>query len=124
MDRFRIRRIFDLSLAVCVVAGSAAGWSCSKKDKDQAGGGAGAAYTIWDPYPQFDNASGWVQLLNKCGSDAGVAIKRVAFDTTDLTNKMLLAAQQGNSPDVLIVDNPVVSTLADGGALPAHDGPT
>ena len=117
MDRLGIRRILDLSLAACVVAGSAAGWSCSKKDKDQTGGSAGAAYTIWDPYPQFDNASGWVQLLNKCGGDAGVAIKRVAFDTTDLTNKALLAAQQGSSPDVLIVDNPVVSTLADGGVL-------
>jgi multiple sugar transport system substrate-binding protein len=30
---------------------------------------------------------------------------------------VLLAAQQGNSPDVLIVDNPVVSTLADAGVL-------
>src|SRR5215831_7615489 len=75
MSRLRIRRILDLSLAVVVVAGAAVGWSCSKKDK--AGDGAGATYTIWDPYPHFDNASGWVQLLNKCGSDAGVAIKRV-----------------------------------------------
>jgi multiple sugar transport system substrate-binding protein len=108
------RRILDMSLAVVAVAGSVAGSSCSK---DKAGGSAGATYTIWDPYPQFDNASGWVQLLNKCGKDAGVTIKRVPFDTTDLTNKALLAAQQGNSPDVLIVDNPVVSTLADGGVL-------
>ena len=119
MTRVRIQRILDLSLAAMVVAGSAAGWSCSKKDK--AGDGAGATYTIWDPYPQFDSASGWVQLLNKCGSDAGVAIKRVAFDTTDLTSKALLAAQQGNSPDVLIVDNPVVSTLADAGVLSTTD---
>ena len=34
---------------------------------------------------------------------------------------MLLAAQQGNSPDVLIVDNPVVSTLAEGGVLTTTD---
>lgn len=40
-------------------------------------------------------------------------IKRTGFDTSDLANKTLLAAQQGNSPDVLIVDNPVVSTLAE-----------
>lgn len=117
MTRVRIRRLLDLSLAVVVAAGGAAG--CSKKDK--AGDGAGATYTIWDPYPQFDHASGWVQLLNKCGSDAGVAIKRVAFDTTDLTSKALLAAQQGSSPDVLIVDNPVVSTLADAGVLTTTD---
>jgi multiple sugar transport system substrate-binding protein len=34
-----------------------------------------------------------------------------------LTNKALLAAQQDNSPDVLIVDNPLVSTLAEAGVL-------
>src|SRR4029078_1603114 len=39
------------------------------------------------------------------------------YDTTDLTSKALLAAQQGNSPDVLIIDNPVISTLADAGVL-------
>src|SRR5581483_8584329 len=40
-----------------------------------------------------------------------------AFDTTALTSKVLLAAQQGAAPDVLIVDNPVVSTVARGGVL-------
>lgn len=44
-------------------------------------------------------------------------IKRTAFDTSDLANKALLAAQQDNSADVLIVDNPVVSTLAEAGVL-------
>ncbi|WP_305787122.1 sugar ABC transporter substrate-binding protein [Symbioplanes lichenis] len=76
-----------------------------------------SSYAIWDPYPQFDGSSGWVQLLTKCGTDAGVTVKRTGYDTTDLTNKALLAAQQGNSPDVLVVDNPVVSTLAEAGAL-------
>jgi multiple sugar transport system substrate-binding protein len=63
------------------------------------------------------NNSAWVRLLNKCGTGAGVTIKRTAFDTTALTGKVLLAAQQGAAPDVLIVDNPVVSTLAQGGVL-------
>ena len=44
-------------------------------------------------------------------------MKRTGFDTTDLTTKTLLAAQQGAAPNVLIVDNPVVSTLADAGVL-------
>lgn len=48
-------------------------------------------------------------------------IKRTAFDTSDLSNKALLAAQQDNSADVLIVDNPVVSTLAEGGVLTTTD---
>jgi multiple sugar transport system substrate-binding protein len=46
-----------------------------------------------------------------------VTVKRTAFDTTALTSKVLLAAQQGAAPDVLIVDNPVVSTLAEAGVL-------
>ena len=57
-----------------------------------------------------------IRLIEGIGVDgdahAGVTVKRTGYDTSDLTNKALLAAQQGNSPDVLIVDNPVVSTLA------------
>ncbi|AKJ08719.1 hypothetical protein ABB07_01285 [Streptomyces incarnatus] len=32
-------------------------------------------------------------------------------------NKALPAAQQGNAPDVMLVDNPVVSTLVEAGIL-------
>jgi len=111
------RRAFGASLvALGLAAGSVA---CSHASTSSSGGKAasGGTYTIWDPYPQFDNTSAWVQLLDKCGSAAGVSIKRTAFDTTSLTSKELLAAQQSVSPDVLIVDNPVVSTLASAGVL-------
>ncbi|ROQ39785.1 multiple sugar transport system substrate-binding protein [Frondihabitans sp. PhB188] len=84
------------------------------------GGGSSAAkgtYTFWDPYPQFDASSAWTKLVEKCGTEAGVTIKRTGYDTSDLTSKALLAGQQGNSPDLLLVDNPVVSTLADAGLL-------
>ena len=107
------------ALSVCL--GAAA---CSNDDNAGSSPGTGAAggtYNIWDPYPQFDDSSDWVKLLTKCGTDAGVTVKRTGYDTTDLTNKALLAAQQGNSPDVLIVDNPVVSTLAEAGALTTTD---
>ena len=105
------RRLTVAAVAVAVGIGLAA---CGSS-----GGSAGAGnqYLIWDPYPQFDNNATWVKLLQSCGTKAGVTIKRTAFDTTDLTNKVLLAAQQSNSPDVLVVDNPVVSTLADAGVL-------
>ena len=104
-----------LGLAACGGGSSTAGTSASS------GGGKARTFTVWDPYPQFDAASDWWKLVEKCGSDAGVTVKHTAFDTTDLTNKALLAAQQGNSPDLLIVDNPVVSTLADAGALTTTD---
>ncbi|WP_308440911.1 sugar ABC transporter substrate-binding protein [Catellatospora chokoriensis] len=93
--------------------------ACSSADP--ATGPAGTTYTIWDPYPQYDGSSDWVKLLNKCGTDAGVTITRTGYDTTDLTNKVLLAAQQANAPDVLIVDNPVISTLAEAGVLASSD---
>jgi multiple sugar transport system substrate-binding protein len=107
-----------LALALAAVAGSATACSSNASSAGGSGSSAGTGtYTIWDPYPQFDNSSAWAQLLDKCGTGAGVTIKRTAFDTTDLTSKVLLAAQQGVAPDVLIVDNPVVSTLATGGVL-------
>jgi len=108
--------------ALLLATGVAACSTSTASSGGSSGGGGGSAaaggtYTIWDPYPQFTNDSAWVTLLNSCGSSAGVTIKRTAYDTTDLTSKELLAAQQGVSPDVLIVDNPVVSTLTSAGVL-------
>lgn len=106
------RRVAGIALAVVLAAAA-----CSSSDD----GGGGDTYTIWDPYPQFDDSSDWVKLLDKCGADAGVTVQRTGNDTTDLTKKTLLAAQQGNPPDVLVVDNPVVSTLAEAGVLTSTD---
>ena len=100
-----------VSLAACSSSGSD-----SSKGKTGSGAGGGS-YTVWDPYPQYDASSAWGKLVAKCGTDNGVTVKRTGWDTTKLTSQVLLAAQQGNSPSVLIVDNPVVSTLASGGVL-------
>jgi multiple sugar transport system substrate-binding protein len=104
----------------CLVLGLAA---CGGSSGGSAGAGSAGSktYTVWDPYPQFDASADWSKLLDKCGTEAGVTIKRTGYDTTDLTTKTLFAAQQGNSPDLLIVDNPVVSTLAEGGVLTTTD---
>ncbi|WP_328350535.1 extracellular solute-binding protein [Streptomyces sp. NBC_00445] len=113
------RRLTAAALTVvAVVSGTTA---CSSDGSSSAKGDDSGTYTIWDPYPQFAKGSAWAKLLDGCGSKAGVKIKRTAFDTSDLTNKVLLAAQQDNSPDVLIVDNPVVSTLAEAGVLTTTD---
>ncbi|MGR6974422.1 sugar ABC transporter substrate-binding protein [Streptomyces cynarae] len=113
----RLLAAASLSTVVALV-----GTACSSgSDSTGTKGADSGTYTVWDPYPQFAGGSAWTKLLDKCGSQAGVKIKRTGFDTSDLANKTLLAAQQGNSPDVLIVDNPVVSTLAEAGVLTTTD---
>jgi multiple sugar transport system substrate-binding protein len=120
MRRTTSRRLLATALTTVVaVVGTAcssgSGSTGAAKDAD------GGTDTIWDPYPQFDKGSAWAKLLDDCGTKAGVKVKRTAFDTSDLSNKALLAAQQDNSADVLIVDNPVVSTLAEAGVLTTTD---
>lgn len=104
-----------LTLAACSSSGSGA----SKNSGATASGGAktGGTYTVWDPYPQYDANSDWGKLVAKCGTDNGVTVKRTGWDTTKLTSQVLLAAQQGNDPSVVIVDNPVVSTLVQADVL-------
>ncbi|MEV5880029.1 sugar ABC transporter substrate-binding protein [Streptomyces sp. NPDC052101] len=116
----RQRRLTAAAVTALAVAVTAT--ACSSGSGSSGANGAGSGtYTIWDPYPQFDKASAWAKLLDQCGTQVGVKVKRTAFDTSDLGNKTLLAAQQGNSPDLLIVDNPVVSTLAEAGVLTTTD---
>jgi multiple sugar transport system substrate-binding protein len=110
----RRRTTLALAALLALAAGAAA---CSSSGSASGSAAASGTYTIWDPYPQFTSGSAWTNLLNSCGASAGVTVKRTSYDTTDLTTKVLLAAQQGVSPDVLIVDNPVVSTLAEAGVL-------
>ncbi|MGD8193036.1 sugar ABC transporter substrate-binding protein [Herbiconiux sp. P18] len=82
---------------------------------------AGGEFTFWDPYPQYDETSEWAKVIDSCAADAGATITRTAYDTSDLTSKALLAGQQGDSPDILLVDNPVISTLAEAGILTSSD---
>jgi multiple sugar transport system substrate-binding protein len=107
-------RVGALVAAASVVAGLA---GCSAPSSSSGSDAAKGTYTFWDPYPQYDASSAWGKLVTQCGKDAGVTVKRTGYDTSDLTNKALLAGQQGKSPDVLLVDNPVVSTLAQAGIL-------
>ncbi|MBK3640237.1 extracellular solute-binding protein [Streptomyces sp. MBT33] len=116
----RQRRLTAAALTALAVTVTASACSSGSGSTGTESAGSGT-YTVWDPYPQFDKTSAWAKLLDRCGTKAGVKIKRTAFDTSDLGNKTLLAAQQGNSPDVLVVDNPVVSTLAEAGVLTTTD---
>jgi len=97
--------------------------SCSGGDSDSEGSSdaAGGTYTWWDPYPQHEDGSDWANRVQTCGEEAGVTLERTAYDTTALTNQTILAAQEGNSPDVVLLDNPAVSTLSESGLLSTVD---
>jgi multiple sugar transport system substrate-binding protein len=105
-----VRLLAAVSLVVSAAACSSAPTTTGTPD----------TFTVWDPYPQFTAGSEWAKTIEGCGSGAGVKIQRQAYDTTDLTGKVLLAAQQGTAPHVLVLDNPVVSTLAEAGVLKSN----
>src|SRR5439155_8292321 len=121
VNQFRsTRRALAVASLATLAAASLASCSSGKSSTSAGSSGsakAGGTYTLWDPYPQLDASSDWAKAINNRGTSAGVTIKRTGYDTTNLTNKVLLAAQQGGAPNVLVVDNPVVSTLADGAIL-------
>ncbi|GAA1981486.1 extracellular solute-binding protein [Isoptericola halotolerans] len=119
----RTRTTLAATTALAVVGVLAA---CSSDDGgggtgESTGEAAGGTYTWWDPYPQHEGSSDWESRVQQCGEDAGVTIERTAYDTTALTNQALLAAQEGTSPDVILLDNPAVSTLAETGMLTTVD---
>ncbi|WP_369372978.1 extracellular solute-binding protein [Promicromonospora sp. Populi] len=95
--------------------------ACSSGGSGGEASGDESTYTWWDPYPNHDDSSDWTQRVQACGEGAGVTIERTGYDTTALTNQALLAAQEGSSPDVILLDNPAVSTLADTGMLTTVD---
>ncbi|HLR92904.1 MAG TPA: extracellular solute-binding protein [Jiangellaceae bacterium] len=95
--------------------------ACSSGESSGGGAAADDTYTWWDPYPQHDASSDWEGRVQACGEEAGVTIERTAYDTTALTNQALLSAQEGTSPDVILIDNPAVSTLAETGMLTTVD---
>jgi multiple sugar transport system substrate-binding protein len=103
--------------AAVALAGCTSSASSSSTSSGSSTSSAGGTYTFWDPYPQYSASSAWTTLISKCGTQAGVTVKRTAYDTTALTTQALLAGQQGHSPNILLVDNPVVSTLASAGIL-------
>jgi multiple sugar transport system substrate-binding protein len=117
MSQSRSRRL-GLALSSLALAGVAVGCSNASDDSGSSATDSQAeSFTFWDPYPQFDDSSEWVKLVQSCGEEAGVSVERTGYDTSDLTNKALLGAQQGSSADMIVIDNPVISTLAEAGVL-------
>ena len=76
---------------------------------------AGGTYTLWDPYPNRDATSTWAVAIDACATQLGITIQRNSGNTGDTVKDLTTAAS--NLPDIAMVDNPKVSTLADAGLL-------
>ena len=109
--------ILALTALTALTACSSGSSSSTQGSAANTSSASGGTYTFWDPYPQYNASSAWWRLVASCGEKAGVSIKHTAYDTTALTTQALLVGQQGTSPNILLVDNPVVSTLAKAGIL-------
>lgn len=114
-------RVLGLVGAASVALTACSSGSDGSDGSDGASAGGDTTFTWWDPYPQHEDGSDWDKRVQACGEEAGVTIERTAYDTTALTNQALLSAQEGTSPDIILIDNPAVSTLADTGMLTTMD---
>lgn len=76
---------------------------------------SGGTYTLWDPYPNRDATSTWAVAIDACAAELGITIERNSGNTGDTVKDLTTAAS--NLPDIAMVDNPKVSTLADAGLL-------
>ena len=103
------RRLAPLALAtVCLLVGASAG--CSSKGGDSSR--RASTYAVWDPYSQFDSSSPWGRLVDSCGRQAGVTIRRTTYAGADMATMVEVAAPQSAQPDLLVVDNAAVAPLA------------
>ncbi|MEO5533886.1 MAG: extracellular solute-binding protein [Pseudolysinimonas sp.] len=102
---------FGVTLAVTAALVTALA-ACSTPAPSSTGGGT---YSLWDPYPDRDATSTWAMAINACATDLGITIERNSGNTGDTVKDLTTAAS--NLPDIAMVDNPKVSTLADAGLL-------
>jgi multiple sugar transport system substrate-binding protein len=107
----KVRVVGALVLSVALIGGLAACSPSNSSGTPKKGG----TYTLWDPYPDRDATSTWAKAVNSCATQLGITIKRTASNTGDTVKDLTTAAP--NLPDVALVDNPKVSTLAAAGLL-------
>ena len=108
-------RVLGAIVLSSALIGGLAGCTTPSTDGNSAGG----TYTLWDPYPDRDASSTWAQAIDACATEIGITIERNAGNTGDTVKDLTTAAS--NLPDIAMVDNPKVSTLADAGLLTTTD---
>jgi multiple sugar transport system substrate-binding protein len=75
---------------------------------------------FWDPYPQREAGSDWDLHVMSCAPE-GATIERSSSPQTDLFNQLTSAVREGNAPDVVLLDNPLMPDAAAAGLLAPAD---
>lgn len=114
-------RMLRVGVVALGIAGVMTVTACSAPSTPNDDAETGGTFALWDPYPQFEADSAWATTLDQCAEDAGVTITRESTDQSSLISKLLLAAQQKNAPDIAIIDNPLVASVAETGLLATND---
>ncbi|WP_308492155.1 sugar ABC transporter substrate-binding protein [Microbacterium terrisoli] len=115
IDSKKARYLGAAVVAAAVIGGATACSGTSLGTSSGSTGAAGDTYTLWDPYPDRAASSDWAKAIDECASDLGITIKRTASNTGDTVKDLATAAP--NLPDIALVDNPKVPTLAAAGLL-------
>ncbi len=114
----KVVSLFSLLLIVVLAFSANSGVRAQTPAATQAAASADAIkLTEWDYYTAGDAAPVWGNLLNQCGTDNNITIDRQSVPRNELISKVLLAAQQQQLPDVLMIDNPDLQEVANTGAL-------
>ena len=72
--------------------------------------------TFWDPYPQRADGSEWDKLVKSC-APAGATLVRSSAPQSDLFNQLTTAVKEGNAPDIVVLDNPMMPEAVSAGLL-------
>ena len=112
---FSLLLIASLVLSACSAAAPAAAPGSSASAPSEAAGSL--ALVEWDYYASGDGNEVWGGLVESCAQEVGVTVERQAVPRNELITKVLLAAQQKQMPDVLMIDNPDLQEVAATGAL-------
>ncbi|NYI41162.1 sugar ABC transporter substrate-binding protein [Demequina lutea] len=121
MSRLNTRRAVQLGAlatsAVLVLAACSSNGSPAPAASGAASQGTvTATIKFWDPYPQREAGSDWDKLVKSC-APAGSTIERTSAPQTDLLNQLTSAVKEGNAPDVVLLDNPLMPDAASSGLL-------
>jgi len=113
------RAVAGLGAAAAVLALAACGGGDKAAPSATGAASEGTTTTeiaFWDPYPQREAGSPWDQLVKSCAPE-GSTITRTAAPQNDVFTQLTTSVKEGNPPDVVLLDNPMMPDAATAGLL-------